>query len=562
MGTRRMMAVWLVVAVLAAGCAGPPPAGTRASGEARPSAAPVRVRAAIQGDPWTLSRTMNGNVGRVRGVNELELLLHAGLSVEDDRGVRQPRLAEAVPSLENGQWQLFPDGRMETTWRIRDGAAWHDGTPLTVDDLVFSLRVGRDRDAATFRDKGFDALESARAVDARTVVVSWSEPYIEADTLFGNQTTFAVPLPRHLLERAFEEDKAGFNDLPYWTTEFVGTGPFKVREFIRSSRLVLEANRAYPLGAPRIDEIEVRFIPDLNTLVANILAGEVELTIGRSLSVENVMQLRGRWSEGQVVVQPGTSWTALYPQHVNPNPRVIADARFRAALMYAMDRQELVDTLQHGLTLVAHSFLNPNRPEYRETESGIVRYDPDPRRTAQIMEELGFIRAADGGYRDSGGQRLAVEVRSTGGDDFRDKEVLSLADQWRRAGIETDVTFIPRQRATDREYRVTRPGFEMVSQGVDLSNFHSREVPTAESRWVGTNRGRYSNAELDALIDRYAVTIPFRERMAVLTQIVQHMTGQLVVMSLYYTPDATAIANRLRNVPGGDPWNAHEWTAG
>lgn len=556
---RGVAVVWLAVVMLAVGCSARPPADPRASGEPRPSAAPVRVRAAIQGDPWTLSRTMNGNVGRIRGVNELELLLHSGLSVENDQGVRQPQLAEAVPSLENGLWKVLPDGRMETTWRIREGAAWHDGTPLSADDLAFSVRVGQDRETSTFRDKGFDAVMGVQALDQRTVVVSWSQPYIEADTLFGNQATFAVPLPRHLLEKPYLEDKAGFNDLPYWTTEFVGTGPFKVREFVRASHLILEANRSYVLGTPRIDEIEVRFIPDLNSLVANILAGEIELTIGRALSVENVMQLRGRWNEGNVVVQPGTAWTALYPQHVNPTPAAMADPRFRRALMYAMDRQELVDTLQHGLTLVAHSFVSPNRREYRETEAGIVRYDPDPRRAAQGLEELGYVRAADGFYRDGTGQRLGVEIRSTGGDDFRDKEVLSIADQWQRAGVAAEVSFIPRQRATDREYRVTRPGFEVVSQGVELANFHSREVPTAETRWVGTNRGRYSNAELDGLIDRYTTTVPHAERMSVLTQIVRHMTDLLVVMSLYYTPDVTPIANRLRNVPGGDPWNPHQW---
>jgi peptide/nickel transport system substrate-binding protein len=229
--------------------------------------------------------------------------------------------------------------------------------------------------------------------------------------------------------------------------------------------------------------------------------------------------------------------------------------------MYALDRQELVDTLQHGLTQVAHSLLQPNRPEYKETERGIVRYDHDPRRVAQIVEELGFARGGDGAYRDAAGQRLAVELRSTGGDDFRDKEVLSISDQWQRAGVGTDVVFIPRQRATDREYRVTRLGFEMVNQAPDLTIFHSREVPTPETRWVGTNRGRYASPELDALIDRYTITIPYTERMAALTEVVRHLTDRLVVLNMYYPASATAISNRLHHVPGGDPWNAHLWEA-
>src|SRR5688500_16856537 len=298
---------------------------------------------------------MNRNVGRVRGVNELELLLHAGLSAENDAGERQAQLAEAIPTLDNGLWKVMPDGRMETTWRIREGSAWHDGTPLTAEDLAFSVRVGRDREAQTFRDKGFDALDETRTLDARTLLVTWSKPYIDADTMFGSQTTFAVPLPKHLLERPFQEEKASFNDHPYWTTEFVGTGPFRLREFVRGAHLTLDANRGYVLGRPKIDEIEVRFIPDLNTLVANILASEIDLTIGRAISVEEVMQRRGRWNDGIDPVLPGASWTALYPQHVNPTPAVMTDVRFRRAVMHALDRQELVDVLHHGLTQVAHS---------------------------------------------------------------------------------------------------------------------------------------------------------------------------------------------------------------
>src|SRR5687767_1486770 len=98
----------LILALAVVGCAGPtgPAQPSQSDGE-RP-AAPKRIRAAIQGEPRTLSRTMNGNVGRVRGVNELELLVHAGLSVENDAGRLVPQLAEAVPSIENGLWKVSP----------------------------------------------------------------------------------------------------------------------------------------------------------------------------------------------------------------------------------------------------------------------------------------------------------------------------------------------------------------------------------------------------------------------------------------------------------------------
>src|SRR4029450_13920069 len=150
----------------------------------------------------------------------------------------------------------------------------------------------------------------------------------------------------------------------------------KVRDFQISSRMTLQANDAYPLGRPKIDEIEVRFITDLNTLQANMLAGEVELTIGRALSAENAFQLKDRWTDGKVLTQPGDSWTALYPQHVNPTPAVLGDARVRQALMFALDRKELVDELQHGLTVVADGPVSPNRRGDQDNPSGARRDHP------------------------------------------------------------------------------------------------------------------------------------------------------------------------------------------
>ena len=116
-------------------------------------------------------------------------------------------------------------------------------------------------------------VETLDARDDRTVVVSWKRTYILADTMFSE---FALPLPKHILEQAAADDKANFFSLPYWTTEFVGTGPFTLRDWVRNSHLVLGAFGDYALGRPQLDELEVRFFLDPNVVVANVLAGSVE----------------------------------------------------------------------------------------------------------------------------------------------------------------------------------------------------------------------------------------------------------------------------------------------
>ncbi len=111
-----------------------------------------RMTAAILGDPRTLRNTVNsaGGSGATPGLEVVEELLDVGLVTLDEKGGLHPRLAEAVPSIDNGLWTLLPDGRMETTWTIRPSAKWHDGTPVTAEDLVFTATVSQDRDLAIF----------------------------------------------------------------------------------------------------------------------------------------------------------------------------------------------------------------------------------------------------------------------------------------------------------------------------------------------------------------------------------------------------------------------------
>src|SRR5947209_55451 len=120
-----------LLALLTACTASPPPAPGGSAAEAPAPPAKKRVLAAVFGEPTTLSDTLNATVpGGSPGVVDLEFLVHAGLSIVDDHGQRVPRLAEAVPSLDNGLWVLDPDGRMETTYKIRPNAQWHDGHPF------------------------------------------------------------------------------------------------------------------------------------------------------------------------------------------------------------------------------------------------------------------------------------------------------------------------------------------------------------------------------------------------------------------------------------------------
>jgi peptide/nickel transport system substrate-binding protein len=549
-------------------CAAPPSSGVspqQREPESERPAAPKRMTAAIRDNPPSMVTTRTRPAAH-RGLDGMEELMHAGFSYLKADGTRAAQLAEAVPTIENGLWKLLPDGRMETTWKIKPSARWHDGTPLTADDLVFAATIERDKELE-ISFAAYELVENIATADPSTVTVTWKRPYIEADGMFSYRGG-GLPLPKHVLEKSYNSDKATFLGIPYWSQEFIGAGAFRVHDWVPDSHVVLRAYDGYVLGRPKIDEIEVKFIHDNNTLLANVLAG-VDLTLGKTISLDMALGARDQWKDGRVVsVQQ--NWTPLNPQWIDPNPAIIANYQFRRALYLALDRQELADFVFSGQGAVAHSFIPPDTPHYNLVEPAIVKYPYDPRQSAQILEGLGLTRRADGFFYDAEGRKIVVDIQIPLQNDVHAKTAAPVADAWQRLGVGVDQTPIPIQRQQDREWRSQFPGFNIVERVNNLAiseiwRFHSSQVPLAENRWLaGGFASRYRHPAVDAALERYVTAIPITERMEAVAALIHHQTENLSELPLFYGADPTLISNRLVNVTGRGPlytqaWNAHEW---
>ena len=545
----------------AAPSAAPSGAGARQTGgDAGPRA--KRITAAVRAELPTVSKTLNTIIP---GATALDRLVSAGLTTTDDKGVIHPQLADAVPSVDNGQWRVFPDGRMETTWKLRPNARWHDGMAVTPDDLSFAITVGNDRELALFNHSALASLDRVEARDGATVTAYWKAPFIDADVMFGKtfNDDVVIPLPKHILERVYLEDKISFTDNPYWTSEFVGTGPFKVKDWVKGSSVTLAANEAYVLGRPKLDEIEVRFIAEGGTLLANILAGAVDVTVGeRNFSLDEVSQLA--WPDGKWV--PGDrSPIVAFPQLLNPTPPLVSNVVFRRALLMAIDRQEMADTFQPGLALVAHAIISPDLREYADVEPAAVKYAFDLRRAEEMVEGLGYTKGGDGMFVDSSGQRLAMQIRSTTLTE-NNKSMLSVADYWQRFGLDMERHTIPLARSQEAEYRATFPGFELIRQPrlEVVTRIHSSRARVPENNFRttgGFNYPRYMNPDFDALIDRFYSTVPWEPRMEALRQIVHTVTDQILVMGMFYSTEANMVNNRLIDVTPTRAWASEQWSA-
>jgi peptide/nickel transport system substrate-binding protein len=556
-------------------CTAAPPASRPATAPNGPAASspaaangPKRIAVAVNGNLRAFySKVEAAGAGSTPGNEEVEELVNAGLTVLDDRNMRQPLLAETVPTLDNGLWKVFPDGRMEMTWKIKPSAVWHDGTPFTAEDLVFTGMVIRDADLAVFRDVPFEAIESVRANDPSSVTVTWKRPYPEADALFSRAN--AQPLPKHLLESEYTDNKANMLELSYWSRDFVGTGPFKLKEWVPGSHAVLEANERFIQGRPKLNEIELRFVPDRNTMVANVLSGTVQLTMGRGLAIDETVQIRDQWRDGFVDIGPLRSWIALYSQFINPNPPIMAEHQFRRALLLGLDREQLNETLALGLTAVAHSIVSPRDPEWPRIESRVVKYPYDARLATRLIEELGYAKGPDGMFRDGEGRDLVIPTQTSTGAALQEKTALAVADEWQRLGVKVEQDVIPTQARTDRARRAGRPGFEVQKQvagSVALVRYTSGETPLAENGFTGNNRARYMNPAFDTMLASYFSTVTRDERDRILGDIVNHMTDQLTAMGVIWDADPTLRSAQLEGVgamtmPGPVvSWNAYQWS--
>jgi peptide/nickel transport system substrate-binding protein len=180
----------------------------------------------------------------------------------DDQNNPRPVLVKEMPSEENGG--ISPDGRV-ITLKLRDDIVWSDGKPITSEDFVFTYEMTMNPKNTVASTHPYDKLEKVEAPDARTVVMTFKEPFAA-----WQATLWRGLLPAHILRPVFEKegtiDNAGWNRAPT-----VGCGPFVFKEWESGSFIRFVANDNYWLGRPKIDEIFIRIVPDDASQVQSLI---------------------------------------------------------------------------------------------------------------------------------------------------------------------------------------------------------------------------------------------------------------------------------------------------
>jgi len=550
-----------MVAAVLASCAprsvATTPADETASAPRSTPGKPLRI--GLNKEPSELGSKFGGGG---TGIADFAFLFAAKMVHYDQLGNPVPVLVEEIPSIERGTWKIFDDGRMETTYRLRN-ITWHDGMPLTTDDVIFTWKAILDPQLPAENREPEKFVGVIEALDARTLLVRWSETFI-----FANAWDIE-PLPRHVLEPLTQRDAQAFSNSGYWTREWVGLGPYKVADWVTGSHVKGQANAGFALGAPRVQEIYVHFVSDANQAVAQMLAGALDVTLGNLLRVEEGLTVREQMEpkgEGWVMAIPTKHRYGEF-QYREPQPPPSRDARVRQGMVHALDRELLVEALLFGLTRPADMYLAPNDAAFASADGTIRKYPYDPNRAAALFQEAGWVRGSDGVLRSSSGERFDLEVRTTA-ETQNQKEVQILSDGWKQAGIATSTEIIPIARQNDQEYRAKFPGISTSATSIApdwMDKWQTERAASEVNRWRGGNRGAYASPELDRLYRQYITTIDPGRRQDALVQLVKFASEDVTYVPLYYQVDVHAIRTGLKGLvprwPGqsGMAFNSYEW---
>lgn len=494
-------------------------------------------------------------------------LFNAELAILDDRGLPRAYLAEAIPQLDTDTWRVLPDGRMETTYRLKPDVTWHDGARLTAEDFIFSWRVYSTPDFGVAASPPINLIQDVVAADPRTLVIHWRAPYPGADALVEDQFP---PLPRHILEGSFDRERPdSFTALPYWTRDYVGLGPFHLDRWEPGAFIEAAGFAGHVLGRPRIERLKIVFIGDANTALANLVAGEVHLSADLAIGFRQGVTLKREWeprNAGTVLLHPN-QWRSTRFQ-LRPdiaNPRGILDVRVRRALAHALDKQAVLDATYEGEGIIGDIMIPPMADYYPAIDRAIVKYPYDLRRSEQLMNEAGFRKGQDGFFA-SGDGRFAPELKTNASAEF-EAEMSVLAAGWRLGGFDIQEAVLPTAQAQDPQARASFASMFTHNTGLGepaMIDQITARIPRPENRWAGGNRGGWSNAEYDRLVEAFNTTLDRNERAKQAAQLTRIYSEELPSITLLFAIQPMAHVAALRGpglvAPGAVMgWNAHEW---
>jgi peptide/nickel transport system substrate-binding protein len=445
----------------------------------------------------------------------------------NDTGEWQPQLAT--------RYTVSADGRT-WTFTLRPGVRWSDGEPFTSVDVKFTWQLATNKDVHISYATGFDKIASIDTPGPATVVFHLKEPYGP----FRDQVVGAPIVPRHILGglRADQINHAPFNQKP------VGTGPFAVAEFVTDDHVTLTANPYYWGLSPRLRRIVVRIVPDQNTQVNLLRAGDLSLLEGvPAVRLAEIRRLPNLVLKRYLA--------PVYALVQLDEYGFLRDVAVRQALDYATPKASIIKNVMKGEAEPAVSDMVPNGPW---ANRALQPRPYDLARARKILLDRGFV-PGPGGFLFKNGRRLEIPLWTLSSRPYLSQIIQIIAQSWRSLGVATELhavspTALFGQNGPQWNGRDAALVFTW-GQGTfpeNRINWHSSYIPKDASS-PGENDERYSNPEMDRLLDEADRTVDEARRRVVYNRIQELERRDVPVIFLFWVVNNNAVA---ANVSGYD----------
>jgi peptide/nickel transport system substrate-binding protein len=509
-----------------------------ACGEASPGDRPGAAGTPVQGGTAIVSRvsdfdafnqfvSTDYDTGQV-----MRFMLFTPLVRLDDEMNYQPYLAESASISDDG---------LTLTFVLRDGMAWHDGTPVTADDVVWSVKTYMDPGLAYANAQYFQFIDRVEKFDERTVVFHFNAAHSDALADFLEWE----PMPKHLLEGVGVANmrSAAFNRNP------VGSGPFRFVSWTPNQQVVFEANPDFALGRPRLDRVVIRIIPEQTTELTELLTGRLDLM--RAVQPSEAGRVESS-DVARLITYSSRSYTYLAWNTTNP---LFGDPRVRRALTLAIDREQIVNALLYGYGTVAVTDVLPFQWQFSKD---LEPWPHDPEQARRLLAEAGWVDSDGDGILDKDGRPFRFTLETNQGNDLRTDMLVIVQSDLRRVGIDAQ----PRLSEWNSLIaRLKRKEFQTVVSGWSVDfKFDPSETLGCEGGVY--NYPSYCNPRADSLAQVALTTLDHEEARPLWHAYQEIIHEEQPYTFLYYLDERLGVSQRLQGVIGdarGHLVSVHEW---
>jgi len=488
-----------------------------------------------------------------------------------------------VPNADNAQieglladkFEQSPDG-LTLTYVLRDGLVWSDGVPFTGDDYKYTAEAVM-RSKRTVRKGTFDNVVGAKdyqdgktdgisgitvSADGKTITVKLTQPFCPGLGAIGSPAGGGI-IPRHNFIKYWDnkttDTTRNIDDNPLNMNPPASMGPFVFKEYVPGDRITFTRNDKYFAGAPLIDEFTIKVYASNDAIKSALEVGEVTHATVEGKDYEALTKsptLKGYRFGGLGLTYFG--WNLN-----NPKTPWLADKRFRQALSYGLNIDQLIEKVLFGYAKRVYAYSVPLYWSYGE--EGINKYPYDPAKAKQLIESTGAKMGPDGFYRWSNGQTVSVKIEGSSGSSLVESTLQIAQDQYGKIGIKVDPQQVAFQTLTEKT-RFGKPdweGFDLgFSYGTDPDPYgiwHS-----TQSHATGFNRVGYKAT--DSLIEaqRNGPDCSVANRKKIIHE-VDKMLNEDVPWTFLWAGDTLVVAQA--SLQGFDPrpfstgsrWNLEKW---